>query len=165
MMQQDTSLFDTQTYLNNRKRGQKFGPDGDFLRVEILDRIQDRLLDINRNFENVLYIDLNHIAQQDNMQLGQQQYDLIVSNLQMHHVNDPVGFMVQINNALKPDGLFVASIFSGKTAALELRSYRSPFKRTARLPVRTYEYLSIPLEWNPKKLQMVSKWILKMIAV
>ena len=42
-------------------------------------------------------------------------FDLIASNLSLHWVNDLPGALVQINHALKPDGLFLAAMFGGET--------------------------------------------------
>ncbi|MDX1949157.1 MAG: methyltransferase domain-containing protein [Rickettsiales bacterium] len=42
-------------------------------------------------------------------------FDLIISNLNLHWVNDLVGFLVQAKNILKSDGFFIASIFGGAT--------------------------------------------------
>lgn len=41
--------------------------------------------------------------------------DLVISNLCLHSVNDLPGALVQIRRALKPDGLFLASMFGGET--------------------------------------------------
>jgi NADH dehydrogenase [ubiquinone] 1 alpha subcomplex assembly factor 5 len=41
--------------------------------------------------------------------------DLVVSNLTLHWVNDLPGALVQIRRALRPDGLFLASLFGGAT--------------------------------------------------
>ncbi|CAI9099405.1 OLC1v1036220C1 [Oldenlandia corymbosa var. corymbosa] len=41
--------------------------------------------------------------------------DLIISNLGLHWTNDLPGAMIQCRLALKPDGLFLASIFGGET--------------------------------------------------
>jgi SAM-dependent methyltransferase len=46
--------------------------------------------------------------------------DLVVSSLALHWVNDLPGALVQIRRALKPDGLFMASILGGATLT-ELR--------------------------------------------
>ncbi len=48
------------------------------------------------------------------------QFDLIISALGLHHVNDLPGALVQINRALKPDGLFLGALFGGATLT-ELR--------------------------------------------
>lgn len=47
--------------------------------------------------------------------------DLIVSNLDMHWINDLPGFMKRCRLALKPDGVFLASMLGGSTLQ-ELRS-------------------------------------------
>jgi len=49
------------------------------------------------------------------------QFDLIVSNLALHWVNDLPGALIQANRALKPDGLFQAAVLGGETLH-ELRS-------------------------------------------
>lgn len=47
-------------------------------------------------------------------------FDLIVSNLALHWVNDLPGALIQAKAALKPDGLFLASMTGGDTL-MELR--------------------------------------------
>jgi len=42
-------------------------------------------------------------------------FDLVVSGLGLHRVNDLPGTLIQINRALKPDGLFLAALFGGAT--------------------------------------------------
>lgn len=42
-------------------------------------------------------------------------FDLIVSVLSLHAVNDLVGALIQLRAALKPDGLFVAALFGEET--------------------------------------------------
>jgi SAM-dependent methyltransferase len=46
--------------------------------------------------------------------------DLIVSSLALHWINDLVGALIQIRQALKPDGLFLGAILGGATLT-ELR--------------------------------------------
>ena len=55
------------------------------------------------------------------LNLKPQTYDLIVSNFALHVVNDLPGLFVQIRQALKPDGLFLACILGGQSLQ-ELRS-------------------------------------------
>lgn len=47
--------------------------------------------------------------------------DLVISSLSMHWVNDLPGCFQRIMRALKPDGVFMASLFGGETL-YELRS-------------------------------------------
>ncbi len=42
-------------------------------------------------------------------------HDLIVSTLLLHLANDPVGQLIQMRNALRPDGLMLAALFGGQT--------------------------------------------------
>ena len=42
-------------------------------------------------------------------------FDLVMSNLTLHWVNDLPGALVQVCRALKPDGLFLASMLGGET--------------------------------------------------
>ena len=51
---------------------------------------------------------------------GDQTIDLFVSNLNFHFINDLPGALIQLNRALKPDGLLLASLFGGDTLT-ELR--------------------------------------------
>ena len=62
--------------------------------------------------------------------------DLVVSSLALHWANDLVGALIQIRQALKPDGLFIGAILGGATltelraaltdAELELRGGAGP---------------------------------------
>ncbi len=47
-------------------------------------------------------------------------FDLVVSALSLHWVNDLPGTLVQVNHALRPDGLFMAAMLGGDTL-VELR--------------------------------------------
>jgi SAM-dependent methyltransferase len=52
---------------------------------------------------------------------GSGTFDLVISCLSLHWVNDLPGALIQIRRCLKPDGMFLAAIFGGDTLA-ELRS-------------------------------------------
>lgn len=58
-------------------------------------------------------------------------FDLIASTLSLHWVNDLPGALVQVNRALKPDGLFLAALLGGETLQ-ELRDCLS----TAEIEIR-----------------------------
>jgi SAM-dependent methyltransferase len=49
--------------------------------------------------------------------LADARFDLIVSLLTLHSTNDPIGALVQMRRALKPDGLLIAVAFAEDTLA------------------------------------------------
>jgi SAM-dependent methyltransferase len=51
----------------------------------------------------------------ERLPFGDAQFDLIVSPLLLHWVNDLPGALIQLRRALKPDGLLLASLFGGDT--------------------------------------------------
>lgn len=54
-------------------------------------------------------------ADEEFLPIASQSLDLIVSNLNLHSVNDLPGTLLQIKQALKADGLFIASMLGGET--------------------------------------------------
>ena len=56
----------------------------------------------------------------DTLPVDPEAHDLIVSALELHWANDPVGQLIQMRRALRPDGLLVAAMFGGMTL-FELR--------------------------------------------
>ncbi len=124
-------IFDLNKMHQNRARGASMTGDFDFLRAEIADRMQDRMLEINRDFTSCLDVggdffrfanQKSDIAQlQDNaLDLSPHKYDMVASNLGLHWANDLTGTLIQLHSALKPDGLLLASMFGGTTLS-ELR--------------------------------------------
>jgi SAM-dependent methyltransferase len=51
----------------------------------------------------------------EHLPFAEQSFDLIVSPLALHTVNDLPGALIQIRHALKPDGLMLAALFGGET--------------------------------------------------
>lgn len=49
------------------------------------------------------------------------QYDAVISNLSLHWINDLPGTLANINRVLKPDGMFMGTLFGGDTL-YELRT-------------------------------------------
>jgi len=60
------------------------------------------------------------VVDEERIPFQNEEFDLVVSSLALHWVNDLPGSMVQINNILRPDGLFVGAMFGGDTLS-ELR--------------------------------------------
>ena len=63
---------------------------------------------------------LRLVADEEYLPFAPACFDLIVSSLSLHWVNDLPGTLIQIRDSLKPDGLFLAALFGGGTLA-ELR--------------------------------------------
>lgn len=55
------------------------------------------------------------VADEELLPFAEQSFDLVVSNLALHWVNDLPGALAQIQRALRPDGLLLASLFGGET--------------------------------------------------
>lgn len=123
-------LFDQEALARNSARARKMDSRHTFLKAEIADRLYERLQEVNRDFqyradlggsfgpylpagERTKYTSLAQYT--SDLQTPPSCYDLIVANLGMHWVNDLPGLLVQIRSALKPDGLFIASLFGGQT--------------------------------------------------
>ena len=60
------------------------------------------------------------VADEEHLPFREESFDLVVSNLSLHCVNDLLGSLIQIRQCLKKDGLFLASI-PGSHTLYELR--------------------------------------------
>jgi len=127
-------IFDTHAQVLRRARALRMTGDR-FLLREAADGIRDRLAPVNRAFATALAVDgrAADLLQTDEvtwtkgtfdarerLDAGNGGFDLAVSILSLHGVNDLPGALVQIRRALKPDGLFVGALFGGATLS-ELR--------------------------------------------
>ena len=63
---------------------------------------------------------LGIIADEEALPFADASFDLVVSALSLHWVNDLPGALVQIRKALRPDGLFIGVVLGGRTLT-ELR--------------------------------------------
>ena len=63
---------------------------------------------------------LDFILDEENLPFDASEFDLIISLMGLHVVNDLPGALIQIRRALIPDGVFIASLFGGDTLS-ELR--------------------------------------------
>ncbi len=61
------------------------------------------------------------VADEEFLPFADNALDLVLSNLSLHWVNDLPGALSQIRRAIKPNGLFVATLFGGETLR-ELRT-------------------------------------------
>lgn len=60
------------------------------------------------------------VADEEFLPFAPESFDLVISSLSLHWVNDLPGCLMQIRQCLKPDGLFLAAMLGGDTLA-ELR--------------------------------------------
>ncbi len=60
------------------------------------------------------------VADEEALPFAPRSFDLVMSSLGLHWVNDLPGALLQIRQALKPDGLFLAAMLGGRTL-VELR--------------------------------------------
>ena len=61
------------------------------------------------------------VVDEEQLPFAPESLDLVVSSLALHWTNDFVGALIQIREALKPDGLFLGAILGGATL-IELRA-------------------------------------------
>ena len=149
-MQTDPSkmkIFDTQLLRQKRKRCETHFSAFDFLSNNVADRLADRLLDIQKKFSKILILGFNtnyitHLVKSNYKGLNEdcevvfcdyavagdeellsfntEDFDCVISHLNLHHINDVPGVLAQVKRILKPDGVFLAAFFGGKTL-IELR--------------------------------------------
>ncbi|XP_062912208.1 arginine-hydroxylase NDUFAF5, mitochondrial isoform X2 [Mobula hypostoma] len=109
----------------------------DYLREEVGSRVVDRVLDIVRTFPVALDIGCGKgyiagyltkkcpveteiptyrvIADEEFLPFQENTFDLILSSLSLHWVNDLPGAFKQIHFSLKPDGVFIGAMMGGET--------------------------------------------------
>ena len=121
-----SALFDMPTRLRHRSRAKALGV-ADFLHREAALQLLDRFEDVNKSFTKSAFIGWlpeawhvgftpDVVAPDDEvLALPEAAFDLTVHGLCLHSANDPVGQLVQMRRALRPDGLMLAALFGGQT--------------------------------------------------
>ncbi len=122
-------IFDSQRRMSLRLRAASQGFEHAFLINHMADELSDRLACVTREFDNILI--LGPIAAMSERILRQRagtvtkavfeneeilpfaakSYDLILSAGTLDSVNDLPGALIQIRHALKPDGLFLGTLY------------------------------------------------------
>ncbi|MEM6781210.1 MAG: methyltransferase domain-containing protein [Pseudomonadota bacterium] len=133
-----TQIFDRTLNRARKVKAYQNFSDFDFLHQFASNQLKDRLSDITRNFETIIQLGGYHeqiiegthtvgmtdkhavIADEEFLPFGKNSLDLVLSPLCLHTANDLPGALIQINHALKPDGLFLGAMFGGETL-FELR--------------------------------------------
>lgn len=98
-------LFNRDLLRQNRARVIKSGVKNHFLVEEIRSRIGENLELLNRQFATILEIN------EENFSHPEDSFELIISNLDFHYINDIPQYLIRIKNILKPGGIFIASFF------------------------------------------------------
>lgn len=129
-MDTSATLTDRIALTRNRKRA---NPDALFLHQVAADEIHERLKEVNRTFPDVAIVtgqpefwtqqfpNATVVSDDEVLDLKPASFDLVLHMMALHWANDPVGQLVQSRNALRPDGLLLATCFGGQTLH-ELRS-------------------------------------------
>lgn len=98
-----------------------------FLHEQALADIQERLAEVNRRFTQPAVITgapdfwrrafpgAAIVADDEVLDLAEGAHDLVVDALTLHWADDPVGRLIQARRALRPDGLFLAVLFGGRS--------------------------------------------------
>ena len=132
-------VFDPAAVRRHRARAAPNLGSHDFLVREIAERLAGRLDDVRRDF--AVALDLGHhaaladgrggigrvlrcatlpghgpvAADEELLPFADASFDLAVSLLSLHWVNDLPGALAQLRRALRPDGLLLAAMFGGDT--------------------------------------------------
>ena len=94
-------LFDRELLRQNRRRGVR----NNFLQQEVSNRINENLDLLNRKFKNILEIDEENFSYPENV------FDLVLSNLDFHLINEIPQYLIKVKRILQPGGVFIASFF------------------------------------------------------
>lgn len=135
-------IFDRMAVKRNRARSVRYGADANFLFTDVAQRLAERRFDISRPLETAALLggrglltakDLgcttllnmdsvagllsgtSAVCDEEALALAEGKFDAVFSLLTLHTVNDLPGALIQINRALKPDGVFIGAVFAAGT--------------------------------------------------
>lgn len=134
-------LFDRAAWLHRRALRGLPREGADFVHRTALEAIEDRLAAVTRDFPRAALVwpgaeiwretleahpkigalEVEPPRPDETLRLEEGGYDIAVLGLTLHWANDPVGALIQMRRALKPDGLLIACGLGGETLA-ELRA-------------------------------------------
>jgi len=117
-------IFNRCLLKQNRVRALKNYGDHNFLVHEIANRIVENVKDLGIKVTDVLelgamdgYLSNNIkaknkvIGDEEDLSFEDESFDLVVSNLNMHFINDVPKFLMNVKRILRKDGVFIASFF------------------------------------------------------
>jgi NADH dehydrogenase [ubiquinone] 1 alpha subcomplex assembly factor 5 len=138
-------LFDRTLYRKRHSRNRQLFCNHNFLHIAAEERVLERLQTIDRDFEHTLIIGAtdsilsqhqrlkhiifaNHTHQrlpssptslcvmdEEWLPFQENSLDAVICVLNMHHVNDVAGTLIQIQQSLKPDGLLLMATYGART--------------------------------------------------
>lgn len=120
-------LTDRTALARNRARAARLPDHALFLQQDVVAQVQERLSEVNRTFTDVAVVTADPalwqaalpgarvVADGPVLDLTPGSADLVIHALCLHWADDPVGQIVQCARALRPDGLFLAAMFGGRT--------------------------------------------------
>ena len=99
-----------------------------FLHREIKTRLEDRLKDVRLDFKSPIAIDAfdDFFGLTDKLDLVINGADLITCTGNIHWTNDLPGILIQIRQALRPNGLFLTAFPGGETLGELRQSFMRP---------------------------------------
>jgi len=132
-------IFDRQLLFYNHNRYRGLREDYNFLYLKCANIILENIEIQNRDFDNIFEINsrsnffrdffaqknfnscnFEEICNEESIDFGENKYDLIINNFDIHFINNVPKFFKIIKKSLKPNGLFIAS-FIGDENLPELR--------------------------------------------
>ena len=131
---QPMEIFDRGRRFALRERAGRRGGDG-FLWQIIADELADRLVDVNRDFRDVLIVGPiaayasqilasrqvrvtnGQAIEEDRLPFAPASFDLIICAGTLDSVNDLPGTLIQMRQCLRPDGLLMGHMFGAGTLA------------------------------------------------
>lgn len=113
----------------------EIGVGGDLLRPELAPKLAPgaRYLSLDLSLPFLKDLPANRWtvqADEEALPLAPGAFDLIVSNLCLHWVNDLPGCLAQIRRALKPDGVMIVTLFGGETLAALYQAFMQAESQT-----------------------------------
>ncbi len=152
-------IFDNTRRLAIRARAASHGFEKAFLVQTMANELAERLSYVSRKFENILVtgpiaqfadsilgtqtysLTKNLMLEEDILPFAPESFDLILSAGTLDSVNDLPGTLVQIRRTLKPDGLFLGTLFG----AGSLRTLKAAMLRAEGEQVRPHIHPQIDL--------------------
>ncbi|CAG8456144.1 5750_t:CDS:10 [Acaulospora morrowiae] len=94
--------------------------DEDLIKKLIMCDMSEKMLERDKDVKYDVDVE-RMVVDEESLPFKENSLEAVLSNLSLHWVNDLPGAMIQIRRSLKPDGVFIASMFGGDTL-FELRT-------------------------------------------